>query len=248
VPWWDYAREHYLDLTENDAPAATTLYYDPIIDVHQRLPVSAALTTAYYAAPQFRDDARRLFDAGCTSVGIGRSEETAIRPSRAYGSSLVLAREWGLPDLERWLVDAIEESYEPTWDDGAGEFTWGLGLDETYPRGQFNAFLAAAEASGAGMWERLSAAPLDLCPQVVGVNFPDVALSRAEWIDGALHLRVAPLREDAQRMTTFRVIGAEPRQWDLTATDGTTLHVTAAGVAVRTPMVAADLILTPGSY
>lgn len=210
--------------------------------------MSAALTTAYYAAPQFPADARRLFDAGCAAIGVGGTLDAPLRPSRAYGSSLLLAREWGLGDIEEWLVDAIERSYEPTWDSEAGEFTWRMGLDEPHPRGQFNAFLAAAEASGPGMWERLSDAPLAPCPQVVDVDFPALALRRAEWVDGALHLRLTPLRDDPQQRTTFRIVGAEPRQWDLTAPDGTTLEVSAAGVIVRTPMVEADLILTPGSY
>ena len=248
MPWWRYAREHYLDLTGEALPELTTFYYDPIVDVHHRLPVSVALTTAFYAAPQFPADARKLFDAGCVSNGIGGPLDAPLGPSRVYGSSLVLARDWGLAEIEDWLVDAIERSYGPTWDLDSGEFTWKMGLDEPHPRGQFNAFLAAAEASGPGMWDRLSAAPLAPCPQVVDVDFPAVALRRAEWVDGALHLRLAPLREDLRQKTTFRIIGAEPRQWDLTAPDGTSLDVSATGVLVRTPMVAADLILTPGSY
>ena len=226
----------------------TTFYYDPIVDVHHRLPVSVALTTAFYAAPQFSADARKLFDAGCASVGIGGPLDAPLNPSRVYGSSLVLARDWGLGEVEDWLVDAIERSYGPTWNRETGEFTWTMGLDEPHPRGQFNASLAAAEASGLDMWTRLSAAPLAPCPQVVDVDFPAVALRRAEWVDGALYLRLAPLHEDARRKTTFRVIGVEPRQWDLTAPEGTTLDVSAAGVIVGTPMVDADLILTPGSY
>jgi hypothetical protein len=38
----------------------TTLYYDPVHDVHHRLPVSLAMTTAYYAMPQHPKDSRRL--------------------------------------------------------------------------------------------------------------------------------------------------------------------------------------------
>ena len=224
------------------------MYYDPILDVHHRLPVFAALTTAYYAAPQFPDDARRLFDAGCAAAGIGAPREGNIPPSRAYGSSLILAREWGLHDLESWLVEAIEESYEPTWDHETSEFTWGLGLDEPHPRGQFNAFLAAAEASAPGMWERVSAAPVAQCPQVVDVDFPTVALRRAEWFDGALHLRLAPVREEPRRTTTFRITGAEPRVWDVSGPEGTTVDVTANGLIVRTPIVDGDLTFTRGSY
>lgn len=210
--------------------------------------MSAALTTSYYAAPQVPEDARRLFEAGCASVGLDRSPELPLRPGRGYGSSLVLAREWGLSELEKRLVDAIEASYEPTWDTERGEFTWGMGLNEAHPRGQFNAFLAAAEAAGPGRWSSLSAAPLEVCPQVVDVDFPTLALSRAEWVDGALHLRLAPLREDPNTWTTFRIVGVEPRLWYLTGVDGATMDVTPHAVIVRVPLVNADLEFTPGSY
>jgi len=41
-----------------------------MLGVHHRLPVAAALTTSFYAAPQEPDDAMRLFEAGCTSIGF----------------------------------------------------------------------------------------------------------------------------------------------------------------------------------
>ena len=171
-----------------------------------------------------------------------------VRASRAFGSSLLLAREWGLGELEQRLADAIEASYEPTWDTGRGEFTWGLGLNEPYPRGQFNAFLAAAEAAGPGRWTALSATPLEPCPQIVDVDFPAMAFSRAEWIDGNLHLRLAPLREDRNVFTSFRLVGAEPRQWDVHGLDGVSADLSTSGVNIRVPMVAADLELVRGSY
>ena len=141
-----------------------------------------ASTTSYYAAPQVPEEAKRLFLAAASSMGLDGDLKLPLRPSRAYGSSLVLAREWGLTDIEERLVAGIEASYEPTWDTETGEFTWGMGLNEPHPRGQFNAFLAAAEAAGPGAWEALSAAPLDPCPQIVGVDFPTMAFDRAEWI------------------------------------------------------------------
>jgi hypothetical protein len=153
-----------------------------------------------------------------------------------------------MTDLAERLTAAIEASYEPTWDRDRGEFTWGMGLTEPHPRGQFNAFLAAAEASGPGLWSRLSAAPLAPCPQVVDVDFPAVALTRAEWVNGSLHLRLAPLREDRSARTTFRIVGAEPRQWDLFGIDGTTTELTAKALIVRVPLVHGDLEFTPGSY
>jgi len=210
--------------------------------VHHRLPVSAALTTSFYAAPQNPDDARRLFDAGCSSVGLDGTPNLPLRPSRVYGSALVLAREWGLTQLEQRLVSAIEASYEPTWDHERGEFTWGMGLDEPHPRGQFNAFLAAAEAAGPGRWERLSAAPIEACPQVVDVDFPNVALRRAEWIDGVLHLRLVTLVA-ADRMTGFRVVGVGPGPWEITGLEGANVETTDAGLDVRVPVVDAAFSL-----
>ncbi len=219
-----------------------------MLDVHHRLPVFAALTTSFYAAPQVPEDARRLFDAGSAMLGWGRPIAVPLSANRGAGSSLLLAREWGLDELADRLATAIEASYEPTWDTTLGEFTWGMGLNEAYPRGQFNAFLAAAEAVGPGLWSRLSAAPLDACPQIVDVDFPAMAFTRAEWIGGNLHLRLAPLREDRNVFTSFRLVGAEPRQWDVHGLDGVGLDLTTSGLTIRVPMVAADLQLLRGSY
>lgn len=216
--------------------------------MHHRLPVASALTTAFYAAPQAPDDAQTLFDAACTSMGFDGEIELPIRPSRGFGSALVLAREWGRADLESRLVAAIEASYEPMWDKSTGEFTWGLGLDEDHPRGQYNAFLAAAEAAGPGRWERLSAAPLEPQPQVVGVDFPAVALRTAEWRNGELHLELAVRDEDPSARTTFRIVGAEPRVWELTGIDGASLDHTAHALIVRVPKVSGWLTFGRGSY
>jgi hypothetical protein len=226
----------------------TTLYYDPQLDVHHRLPVAAALTTSYYAAPQVPEDARRLFDASCASIGLNGTREPPLPASRGFGAALVLAREWELDDLERRTSEMVEASYEPTWDHQRGEFTWGMGLDESHPRGQFNAFLAAAEAAGPGRWANLSEAPLETCPQIVDVDFPAMAFSRAEWVDGNLRLSLAPLRDSPGTFTSFRLVGAEPRNWDVHGIDGATVELTTTGVNIRVPMIAADIELIRGSY
>ncbi len=226
----------------------TTFYYDPLLDVHHRLPVAAALTTSFYAAPQEPDDARRLFEAGYRSIGLDSEPQLPLNPSRAIGSSLVLAREWELDDLADRLDRAIDASYEPIWDRRTGEFTFGMGLNEPHPRGQFNAFLAAGEAAGPGMWTRLSEAPLDRCPQIVGVDFPTMAFSRAEWVDGNLRLRLTPLHEDPTKRTSFRIVGAEPRNWDVHGMDGVSLDLSTSGLDVRVPLIAGDLELIRSSY
>jgi hypothetical protein len=207
--------------------------------------VTAALTTSFYAAPQVPADAQRLFDAAAASAGYDGPIQVPLRATRAAGSSLVLAREWAIADLEARLADAIEASYEPTWDLASGEFTWGMGLDEPYPRGQFNAFLAAAEAAGPGAWTRLSDAPVDQCPQVVGVDFPSIGLSRAEWVDGALHLRVEPLVEAPSRRTSFRITGANGHAWTLTGPENATVATGPNRLTVTMPVRAADLVISP---
>ncbi len=217
-----------------------------MLDVHHRVSAAGALTTSFYAAPQVPCEARRLFEAACASAGFDREISTPLRAGRGPASSLVLAREWGLTDLEARLAVAIEASFDPTWHEG--EFTWGLGLDEPHPRGQYNAFLAAAEASGPGRWEALSAAPLAACGQVVDVDVPNVVLSRAEWSHGSLLLTLAPRHPDPSAWTEFRIVGVEPRLWWLAGIDRATMDVRSDCVVVRCPMVAGDLEFTPGSY
>ena len=249
MPWWEHAREHYLSIHTEEVPTTTTLYYDPIVDVHHVVPAAMGQVVAWYAGPQVPGDARRLFEAGVASAGLDTADpELPIRAARGYPAALAMAREWEMPELEARLAVAIEASYEPTWDSTTGEFTWGLGLDEPHPRGQFNAFLAAAEAIGPGMWERLSAAPLDPCPQVVGVDFPAVAMTRAEWINGSLYLHMSPLHSDATKRTTFRIVGAEPRLWDFIGIEGASIESTASALVVTVPMVEGDMEFTPSSY
>jgi hypothetical protein len=55
--WWTYAREAYLDLAGDAPPQMVTLYYDPLLDVHHKLPVMVAVINALYLAPQRPDDA-----------------------------------------------------------------------------------------------------------------------------------------------------------------------------------------------
>ncbi len=246
APWWQYARKHYLDLTGSGTPTKTTLYYDPILDVHHRLPVRAALFSCFYSSAQVPDDARRLFDAASASAGLTADPLQRLRDVRGPAIALALSREWRISDLEARLSRAIDAQFEPTWDHDRGEFTWGLGLGEEHPRGQYNAFLATAEAASPGAWTRLSAAPLEACPQVVGVDFPNVALSRALWVNGVLHLRLDVHRPDPARLTTFRILDAEPgRAWSVVGAERSMIERDVSALVVTTPMRSGDLRIEP---
>ncbi len=61
-------------------------------------------------------------------------------------------------------------------------------------------------------------------------------------------MRLAPLEEDPHVFTSFRLIGAEPRNWDVHGIDGATVEPTATGVNIRVPMINADVELIRGSY
>ncbi len=206
----------------------------------------AHVFSSWYATPQVPEDARRLFDAACENAGLGAGPVPDPLEPRATAIALALGREWGIADLEARLRDAVEAHFEPTWDRSRGEFTWGLGLGEPHPRGQYNAFLAAAEANSRGAWTRLSEAPLAACPQVVDIDFPNVALARAVWIGDALELRLDVLRSDPAATTTFRVVGVDPaRAWSAPEATQTRVERDGDALVVTTPLCSGDLQIVP---
>jgi hypothetical protein len=220
--WWTYAREAYMDLGRDTPPQTVTLYYDPLLDVHHKLPVMVAVINALYLAPQRAPDARRLFDAGLAMLGtLGDGPPTVIG-ERLTGIALLLAREWGVDDTAARLAAGAEATYEPTWDSERGEFTWGFGLGEEHPRGQFNAIMAAAEAVTPGAWTTLaSEAPATPPAEVVGVEFPRVSLRRAVWLDGVLHVSTSAMNDAVVGTpTSWRVAGLDdPTRWTATSSD-----------------------------
>jgi hypothetical protein len=213
------------------------LYYDPILDVHHKLPVMVAVINALYLAPQRPSDAQRLYEAGLAMIGALGDGPPNVIGERNTGVALLLAREWDDAETATRLAAAAEASYEPTYDTRRGEFTWGFGLNEEYPRGQFNAIMAAAEAMTPGAWTALATdGPRPISPgEVVGVDFPTVAMRRAEWHNDELHLMTAP-RDDG-------VVG-QPTSWRVTGLDDPTRwKATAAGVPLDTRVHNGELVI-----
>lgn len=131
-------------------------------------------------------------------------------------SLLMLAAEFADDATTARLWDAADEVMEPTWNDG--EFTFGFGLGEPHPRGQFNARAMAAWTCDTGAWSRIFEEPnltkFDQ-PTIVDVDFPAFALSEATWDGHALTVRVEPQRAAARPTTTrFAVTNVgEPDGW-----------------------------------
>src|SRR4051794_9349059 len=199
--WWQHARREYLHLDANDLPAMLTFYYDPIIDEHLELPAVSGALPAIYLAPQVLEEAQRLFDAARAQFGMLEvNGPLPVIGPRFTAIALLLARNWGVNDLADALQAACDEHYPPTWDRDRGEVTWDFDLGEEYPRGQYNAMMAAADVMTGGAWWRLgnvsSATRFDE-PTVCDVEFPAVALTRGEWDRdaGRLHLSLHPMKD-----------------------------------------------------
>ncbi len=223
--WWTYARAEYVPFQDGRAPDTLTMYYDPLVNYHHRVGLGGGLALMFQLVPQGRDEARRLFEAAAEQIGwttlepvreITRDRTTLADTPQGTLLGLILAREFGHDAVYAKLKAHAEAHYEPTWHPDTGEFTWGFGLHEPHPRGQFNAAMMTAEAGSEGAWWRVCNAPnlrKFTDPTVHGVDFPNVCLSQA-WYD--VERRRLVLCTDAGapgasgQATSFRVSQLDP--------------------------------------
>ena len=189
-----YAEAEYLRHRHGELTDTLTLYYDPLVNHHHRVGLAGGLALMFQLVPQNRDAAQQLFDAALDQVGwttldpvreITRDRNTLVDTPQGSILGLILAREFGYDAVYAKLKAHAESHYEPLWDTETREFTWGFGLNEPYPRGQFNAAMMVAEASSKGAWWRVFNEPnlrKFTDPTVHGVDFPTVCVSQA-WYD-----------------------------------------------------------------
>ena len=144
--------------------------------------------------------------------------------------ALALAREFDRNDIVRSLSERSNGRFE----------------DEAAASHPTAAALAAT--SGPGRLRSLTHGIDQPLGAVVDLDEGVASLSRAEWIDGALLLRLLTVDEDPGAWMTFRITGAEPRLWYLTGIDRSWMDVTSSAVIMRVPRVSGTLELTPGSY
>ena len=96
-----------MGLDQRVVPDSVTLYYDPILKVHQRLPVTIAMTYCFYLAPQVPEEARRLFDAAAANAGISKDGIRDLTGHRINAIAWFLSREWDQSDLAAVLREAL---------------------------------------------------------------------------------------------------------------------------------------------
>jgi hypothetical protein len=205
---------------------ALSMYYDPILDMHHKTESQgpAKLFIVPGLLPQFGDDARILFESALDDMGWadGGEPDGDTGHPQLVAIGKFWAREEGDGALLGKLNAYAEAHHEPTLDEASGEFTWGFGLDEPYPRGQYNAAAAMAEATSTGAWSRLFNEPnlrKFVDPTVHGVDFPNVCLTQATY-DATRRLLViatdAGLPAVRGKPTTFRVTNIDPEVCSVT--------------------------------
>jgi hypothetical protein len=208
-----------------DFSSLLTQYYDPLIDHNHRIPAAGGLGLSFQLAGQKRTEAQRLFEAAAADWGWtnhapvrnGPIDPRTAQPIlRAIIVGMTLAKEFGNETIYAKLKTHAEAHFEPTWNAGTGEFTWGFGLNEPHPRGQYNAAMATAEANSEGGWWRIFNDPTlrkFTDPTVYGVNFPTVCLSQAWYDVERKHLIVATdtgIPSAVGQPTSFRVRNVHP--------------------------------------
>lgn len=192
--WWEYMKTHYYPIRDGEIIGPTSSYYDPLVPIHQPGDHEPffKLFIAKCALPRFPDDARVLFESAARYLNWRMDRPLEAPGGEGSGSlgafevlyGLFFAREVGDTQLHSKLKAFSEEHHEPIWDESNGEFYWGFGLNEPYPRGQLNGAASLGEAVSEGAWQRLISRPhlrKHIEPVVYGVDFPTVCLSQAYY-------------------------------------------------------------------
>lgn len=205
----EYARQHYVGVSDDGKLEWVTQYYDPIVNWKLNAPPAAGASTAFLLAPQNREFASLLYDAAVTAAGVRAANATV----RANTGLLLLARELGDSAVAEKLQAAADRDSDPRWFGRQNEMFgwWTNAPTEGYPRGQASATLMVSEIGRPGDWTRALQAPhLDkfAAPTVEGVAFPSMGLYQA-WNDeasGTLHVGTYAAAPDARgRVTAFNV-------------------------------------------
>ena len=183
------------------------------------------IAPGWYLAPQRREVAESAWGLGAALSGAAGDGPVSLLGNPAMGVTLVqLAGEFADASTKDRIWAAADELFEPTWSVDSGEFTFGFGLHEDHPRGQWNARAMAGWVCVAGAWSDVFNRP-NLTkfdePTIVGVDFPRVALREASWDGTSLRLAAAPQNASTRgTRTTMRVTNVAPGAWELVRPDG----------------------------
>jgi hypothetical protein len=196
--WKRYARRNYFPVDETTGRVdRVDGFYDPVIDWHGTTGGSQAATSyapvLWHAIGLDRELAERIYEGMLYHFLREQPDGTAylapvesmdIDASAPTGLAAACALELGDYETHSALRAWIERNYEPTWTDD-GEFYFGFGLDEQWPRGQYNGWvMPAVTIARPGQWHDLLHKPQTSKfrePTLEGVDFPTVLVRQAYY-------------------------------------------------------------------
>ncbi len=182
------------------------LYHDPQLGRTHNGPRAGGLAPAIYVLPQNREMAELLYRSAVSSLGWNRRWLPVMGLAsfpRLFTIGLILAREFGDATTERRLLRKLASfengRYFNAGDDSAqreheDEFGYFFKFGEAYPRGQESALLMLGDLidSEGGWFDAFNESDAEKfeAPTVVGVDYPNLGLLRAEndEINGTLEL------------------------------------------------------------
>jgi hypothetical protein len=235
---------------ENDKAVSADLYYDPVVDEHVGRGPMGLIAPAWYFAPQRNSVAEVGWATVVAASGVMSGViNPEFRAADRLTFLLQLSGEFADPETKQHIWSVAEEYIEPNWDKENGEFTLGLGLNEPYPRGQLNARIMAGWSCKQGAWSRIFNKP-NLTkfeePTIIGVDFPSVALSVAQWDGKAMHL--AAHAQNAQTFgteTTVQMINVpSSKGWSIVQGSGARATLTDEGDSITITLVANNVPIT----
>jgi hypothetical protein len=223
--WWEHASDHYISWSPDGRATGIDLYYDPVVEEHVGHGPVGLIAPGWYLAPQRREVGEAAWSFGAMLSGAAGDGPVGLLDNPTLGVMLAqLAGEFAEPSVKARVWEAADAHFEPTWSPDSGEFTFGFGLGEEHPRGQWNARAMAGWVCTPGAWSSVFNRP-NLTkfsePEVVGVDFPRVALREAAWTGSVLRLSAAPQRSSVRgSRSAVRVVGAPAGDWTMTRPDG----------------------------
>jgi hypothetical protein len=250
IPAWTEVPRRLLDRVATVAPdnalvtrartqlrnAAQTALTPPLPDISDRRPIDSvglfgSASPSRLAPGVLTGDGtaiRAAFDAWVEARPPDRTHRPSETDRIEVAAAALWAREWDRRELSDAFVSSLDG-----FDLSAAAQAW---------------LVAASLVDQPGVVTRALNEPWTPCPQVVDVEYPALTLRRAEWVRGCLLLGLMPQRDDPQRRTTFRIVGAEPRVWCFSGLDGARLDCTSQAQIVTVPMRRADVEFAEGSY
>jgi hypothetical protein len=245
--WKRYFREHYITQGYTSAPIDNIcLYYDPTIDANINS-TDAQIAYNYFGtaaqlAPLDNELAHRLYlggkeqfiryaaDGSAHSIGLPGMEGDYLF---ATITAATAAKIFGDTETFEALNQHVQNTYEPTWDAGRGEFFFHFGLGEDWPRGQLNDWLMPAYTiTRPNQWQEMFTKPNTAkftLPTLEGVDFPTLRVRQAVSDEAAFHGSFTSVdRDRLGDPTSYRITQLLPGLRYHVAVSGTPAVITEA--------------------